>query len=273
MLQQAIDFKKESDYLYEILQHLDADYFSSPTQFKNWTIDTVLQHLHYFNIAADLSLVNEAAFLNLLNDLRRAGKKGKNMVDYTREKLDNLGGADLLQTWHDFYSEMAGRFLEADPKARVKWAGPDMSVLSSITARLMETWSHSQAIYDLLGHRRENFDYIRNIVVLGNNTFQWTFTNRDEPIPPKQPFLQLTGPSGVLWELNERSEKDYIKGEAVEFCQVVTQTRNIKDTTLKATGKPAARWMEVGQCFAGPPSEPPTAGSRFLQTVPPARSD
>ncbi|SVD72612.1 uncharacterized protein METZ01_LOCUS425466, partial [marine metagenome] len=102
MLQQAIDFKKESDYLYEILQHLDADYFSSPTQFKNWTIDTVLQHLHYFNIAADLSLVNEAKFLNFLNDLRRAGKKGKNMVVYTREKLDNLSGPDLLQIWHDF---------------------------------------------------------------------------------------------------------------------------------------------------------------------------
>jgi len=273
MLQQALDFKKESDYLYEVLQHVTSDHFNSPTQFKNWTINTVLQHLHYFNIAADLSLVNEAEFLNLLKDLRKEDEKGKSMVAYTREKLNNLDGIDLLQTWHDFYSEMAGRFLEADPKTRVKWAGPDMSVLSSITARLMETWAHSQAIYDLIGHRRENFDYIRNIVVLGNNTFQWTFTNRGEPIPPKQPFLQLTGPSGVLWELNERSEKNHIKGEAVEFCQVVTQTRNIKDTNLKATGGPAIRWMDVGQCFAGPPSEPPAPGSRSIQTDVLARSD
>ena len=120
MLQQALDFKKESDYLYEVLQHVDLDHFNSPTQFKNWTINTVLQHLHYFNIAADLSLVDEAEFLNLLNDLRGAGKKGINMVAYTREKLDNLVGTDLLQTWHDFCSEMAGRFLEADPKTRVK---------------------------------------------------------------------------------------------------------------------------------------------------------
>ena len=101
MLQQAIDFKKESDYLYKMLQHLDADYFSSPTQFKNWTIDTVLQHLHYFNIAADLSLVNEAAFLNLLNDLRKAGKKGKNMAELTYSKH----GMIFTVRWRDGFSK------------------------------------------------------------------------------------------------------------------------------------------------------------------------
>ena len=31
----------------------------------------------------------------------------------------------------------------------MKWFGPDMSVLSSISARLMETWAHDQAVYDL----------------------------------------------------------------------------------------------------------------------------
>ena len=63
----------------------------------------------------------------------------------------------------------------ADPKKRVKWMGPDMSARSSITARLMETWSHSQALYDALGIIRENKDRIKNIVVLGNNTFKWCY--------------------------------------------------------------------------------------------------
>jgi uncharacterized protein (TIGR03084 family) len=266
MLQQALDFKTESNHLYEMLRHVDAGYFKSPTQFKKWTINTVLQHLHYFNVAADLSLVNEEKFLNLLNDLRSAGKDGQSTVAHTREKLDDLGGPALLHTWHDFSTEMASRFLKANPKARVRWAGPDMSVLSSITARLMETWSHSQSIYDMLGHNRTNHDYIKNIVVLGNNTFKWTFINRGETVPSQQPFLQLKGPSGVSWEFNGKSELNYIKGQAVEFCQVVTQTRNIMDTGLKVVGKTAVRWMDIGQCFAGPPSEPPSAGTRFMQT-------
>jgi uncharacterized protein (TIGR03084 family) len=66
---------------------------------------------------------------------------------------------------------MAARFAAADPFARVPWVGPDMSVRSAITARLMETWAHGQAAYDLLGVVRRNTDRIRNIAVLGVNTY------------------------------------------------------------------------------------------------------
>ena len=66
MLQQAIDFQTESDALYELLKPLsDAD-FERKTLFKDWTINTVLQHLHYFNYAADLSLSDEDGILALL---------------------------------------------------------------------------------------------------------------------------------------------------------------------------------------------------------------
>ena len=267
MLQQAFDFKTESDYLYDVLKAAGISDYTSPTQFKNWSIDTVLQHLHYFNIAANLSLVNEAAFLTLLNDLRAASQKGRNMVAHTKDKLDNLCGPELLETWHDFCTEMENQFAQANPKARVKWAGPDMSVLSSITARLMETWAHSQAIYDMLGHKKVDGDHIKNIVVLGNNTFNWTFANRSEPVPATQPFLRLTSPSGGLWKFNDESETEFIEGLASEFCQVVTQTRHIKDTNLKTFGAVATSWMSVAQCFAGPPSDPPSPGTRFLQSA------
>ena len=265
MIQQALDFRTESDYLNRILQPINPSYFKSPTQFKQWTIDTVLQHLHYGNIAADLSLRNQNAFDSLLNDIQRAKIEGKSMVEHTRETLGNPTGTSLLRTWHEFCSEMAGYFHSSDPKIRVKWFGPEMSVLSSITARLMETWSHSQSIYDMLGHNRENYDYIKNIVILGNNTFQWTFTNREEPVPAAKPFLQLSGPSGIQWKFNEDSETERIKGPAIDFCQVVTQTRNVKDTKLEINGQTATRWMNIAQCFAGPPSDPPLAGARFTQ--------
>ena len=53
-----------------------------------------------------------------------------------------------------------------------------------------------------------------------------------------------------------------IIGSAVEFCQVVTQTRNIADTGLKLVGETARNWMQNAQCFAGPPETPPAPGSR-----------
>ncbi len=266
MLQQAIDFQSESDALYELLKPLkDAD-FERQTLFKGWTINTVLQHLHYFNHAADLSLSDEDGILALLGDLRTAAESGVDMVAHTNVRLDGAGGQALLKLWHDYYSGMLDNFHNVDPKMRVKWAGPDMSVLSSITARLMETWSHAQAVYDLLGVARQDGDHIKNVVVIGNNTFGWTFVNRGEEVPEDRPFLKLTAPSGELWEFNELSDSNYVEGAATEFCQVVTQCRNIGDTTLNVVGATAATWMAVAQCFAGPPRTPPAAGVRHIQT-------
>lgn len=265
MLQQAIDLQTECDALYALLQPLsDAD-FERKTLFKDWTINTVLQHLHYFNYAAHLSLDDEDGILALLAGLRTSAEKGVDMVAHTNQKLDGVGGRALLKLWHDYYTAMIPDYEDVDPKKRVPWAGPDMSVRSSVTARLMETWSHAQAIYDLLGVARQDGDHIKNVVVIGNNTFGWTFINRGEEVPQDQPFLKLTAPSGEIWEFNEPSVGNYIEGAATDFSQVVTQCRNIGDTNLKVVGETATKWMAVAQCFAGPPRTPPAAGVRHMQ--------
>ncbi|MDP6346195.1 MAG: TIGR03084 family metal-binding protein [Alphaproteobacteria bacterium] len=262
-MQQAVDFKDDSDALYALLEPLGDDDFDRKTQFKDWTINDVLQHLHFFNYAADLSLRDEDGILKLLADLRAGQEKGESFVSYTNKQLGGVKGRALLKLWHDYYTAMVDNFHEADPKKRLKWAGPDMSVLSSITARLMETWSHGQAIYDLLGVVREDTDRIKNVVFIGNNTFGWTFVNRGKQVPADRPFLKLTAPSGEIWEFNDPSEDNIIEGRATEFCQVVTQTRNIGDTDLEVVGETATKWMAVAQCFAGPPRTPPAAGTRF----------
>ena len=66
--------------------------------------------------------------------------------------------------------------------------------------------------------------------------------------------------------MGEASETEVIEGLAEEFCQVVTQTRNIADTSLIVTGKNAAAWMEIAQCFAGAPETPPAPGTRKITT-------
>jgi uncharacterized protein (TIGR03084 family) len=137
-----------------------------------------------------------------------------------------------------------------------------MSVRSSITARLMETWSHAQAVYDLLGVERLDTDRIRNIAQLGINTFGWTFHNRGEAPPGDVPAVRLTAPSGATWEWNVENTLDLVEGSASEFCQVVAQTRNIADTDLLVSGPVATRWMAVAQCFAGPVETPPPPGAR-----------
>jgi uncharacterized protein (TIGR03084 family) len=265
-MQQATDFLDESEALSALLAPLSEAEFEAPTQFKGWTINNIIRHLHVWNIAADLALSDEAAFGEFIAKMM-AGIGGGRLPDFEAEYLGGLSGRDLLVAWTAQYQAMTPRFAAADPKARVKWVGPDMSVLSSITARLMETWSHAQAIYDVLGVERVDADRIGNIVRLGVNTYGFTWKNQRMEPPGPMPQLKLTAPSAAIWEYGEPSDSGVISGSATEFCQVVTQCRNIADTSLDVSGEVAHQWMAVAQCFAGPPQDPPAPGTRFRRGV------
>lgn len=265
MRQQATDFLEASDALFELLAAAPASAFSRPTLFKDWTIDDVLGHLHMWNVAAEISLTDPDEFRPFVQRYRDALAGGESRQDYTLRWLDGAVGHELLRVWRDNYVRMAERFASADPKARVRWVGPDMSVRSSLTARQMETWAHGQEVFDLMGVERRDTDGIRSIAVLGVNTYGWTFANRKLPAPAPVPHVRLTAPSGAIWRWNEPDEANLVEGSAVEFCQVVTQVRNIADTRLKVQGESATRWMALAQCFAGDPNDPPAAGTRFRQ--------
>lgn len=259
-MQQAEDFRTESRALYELLKPVDPVRYADVTQFKGWTIDDVLGHLHFWNIMANMQLTDEA---ELMARLGAVMKGTSSLREFETGYLGDLSGQALLDAWRAGFESTADEFAKADPKARLKWAGPEMSARSSITARLMETWAHGQEVYDMLGADRKNGDHIRNIVVLGVNTFGWTYKTRGEPAPGPMPELRLTAPSGELWSYGDPSDSGRIEGLAEEFCQVVTQTRNIADTSLQVTGDVATDWMSKAQCFAGAPNPPPAAGSRF----------
>ena len=267
MLEQAIHFKEESDALYNLLINADNNSFKLNTQFKSWTINDVLYHLHVWNIAALLSLKNENEFKEFMQNFIEAIKSGNSAREYEKKLSNNAEGLDLLYLWKETYEKVSDEFAQSDPKKRVKWAGPDMSVRSSITARHMETWAHGQEIFDQLGFERIDTDRIKNIVVIGVNTFGWTFINRNLTVPEKMPKLSLLSPSNKLWEWNEDNEENVISGSATEFGQVVTQVRNIDDTSLEVTGKIANEWMSIAQCFAGPPEDPPDKKTRFTRKI------
>lgn len=260
-MQQATDFLDESIALTRLLEPLAESDFETSTQFKGWTINNIVRHLHVWNIAVDLSLRDEAAFGAFVAAMIN-GVRGGKLPEFEVTYLGGLSGHALRTAWMDRVEETAAAFAGAAPKLRLKWVGPDMSALSSITARLMETWAHAQAIYDVLAVERQDTDRIGNIVRLGVNTWGFTWKNRRMELPGPMPHLRLEAPSGAIWEYGEPSDSGMISGSATEFCQVVTQCRNIADTSLEVTGEVAHQWMAVAQCFAGPPHDPPLAGTR-----------
>ncbi len=267
-LSQAQDFRAESEALFALLADQPAAVFAQETQFKAWTINDVIGHLHLWNWAARLSLADPEGFQAFLKEMGAAFRSEGSWRAFERGWVKGLAGQPLLAAWRADMDETAAAFAVADPKARLAWVGPPMSARSSITARMMETWAHAQAVFDLLGVERAEHDRLINIAQLGVNTFGWTFQNRAETPPGPAPEVRLTAPSGVIWRWNEGAP-GLVEGPAVDFCRIVTQTRAAADTAIRTQGETAARWMAIAQCFAGPPNDPPAPGTRFRRPAAP----
>jgi len=260
-LTQAADFLAESEALFEIVAPLDAAGFQQVTQFKGWTINDVIVHLHFWNSLVDLSLNDEVAFLDLAQQMAPVLMQG-GFRAFEDPKVEERGPA-LALAWINRVREMTPRWSKVDPKKRLPWVGPSMSARSAMTARQMETWAHGFEVFDRLGAQRVELDRIKNIVVLGVNTFGWSHKVHGLDVPDAMPELVLTAPSGEVWTWGE-PDAGQIAGPAVDFVAVVTQTRAFVDTALTAMGEIAQTWMAHAQCFAGAPIAPPAAGTRGI---------
>ena len=260
MLPQAEDLRAEGKDLHAFLDGLGEADWDRPTPFKGWTPNDVVRHLHFADWMAVLSMTDEPGFDAMLEKRRNQRDKAMTGSEEIGPKMES--GRALHEQWYSYQQELCDLLNERDPKDRVKWVGPSMSVRMCATARQMETWAHAQDIYDLLRAPRQHHDRIRNIAEIGVRTYGWTFANRGLEPPGPMPFVRLAAPSGTIWEWGENTPDNRVEGMAVEFCQVVTQGRNIADVNLTVVGEPAAKWMAIAQCFAGDPKDPPAPGER-----------
>jgi uncharacterized protein (TIGR03084 family) len=262
MLPQAIDFRVEAEELRKLLAGLPDDRWDRATLFKQWTVNDIVQHLHDGDLMAAASVAGPGHFAEFRAERQALLDSGLTRVQAARHRFGNLTGARLLDRWFAQVNDLCEKLSAMPADTRLKWAGPDMGLRMFTTARQMETWAHGQAIYDLLGQTRTPTDRLRNIAEIGVRTYGWTFSNRRHPVPGPAPYVRLRAPSGALWEWNDPAPENVVEGDALPFCQVVTQTRNVADTDLNVIGEPARLWMSVAQCFAGPPEDPPPPGRR-----------
>jgi uncharacterized protein (TIGR03084 family) len=262
-LQISQDLRAETDEFYAFLKTLDEKDWETPTLFMDWTPWDIVAHLHFFDEVSLASLAGKEEFAASQEALMEGMKAGLSGKEQARRALGDYDAAALLERWKSFDDDMASKLGESDPKRRLPWFGPDMGVQMFTTARYMETWSHAQAIYDLKKVERKHTDRIKNIVAIGVKTFGWTFVNRKLEVPGPAPYVRLTAPSGEIWEYNDPSESERVEGTAVDFCLTVTQVRNVEDTDLRVIGDVVSQWMEIAQCFAGGPVDPPKPGYRL----------
>ena len=243
------DLDTESSRLSELLRGLTPDQWELATPAAGWAVRDQVSHLAFFDDAARTAMEDPQRFRTEADALIAGGM---DFPDRIAERLRTMSPEALVDWFVRARAALLGRLREADPRARMPWYGPDMSVASSATARLMETWAHGRDIYDALGLPHESSPGLRGIAHLGVSTFAFAHRLNGLPVPESPVRVELQAPDDaeVPWTWGPADAADSVTGPAEDFVLVVT-------------GPVARTWMRIAQVFAGAPGpgRPSLSGS------------
>jgi uncharacterized protein (TIGR03084 family) len=244
----AADLAAESVVTRELVAGLDEPGWSTPTPAAGWNIKDQISHLAYFDEVALHAAIDPDQFRA---ELAAAPQDAD--PDAIAARYRDRAGAELLAWFDTARAQLITSFATMDPKKWLPWFGPDMSAASSLTARLMETWAHTQDIADALGVTREPTARLRHVAHIGVLTRGFSFANRDRPPPETRVRVDLTAPDGTVWTWGQPDAPERVAGPALDFCLLVTQRRHRDDLALAAEGAGAQEWLTIAQAFAGDP--------------------
>jgi uncharacterized protein (TIGR03084 family) len=249
----AADLAAESAVTRALVAGLDEPGWRTPTPAAGWDIADQISHLAYFDEVTVQSAVEPDAFLAAR---ARADECGGISPDAIAARFRDRTGAQLLAWFEAARADLIDTFIGLDPRARLPWFGPPMSAASSLTARIMETWAHTQDIADALGVTREPTLRLRHVahIGVGARAFSYAVRGKTPPVTPvRVELIPPSGPDGARWMWGPEDAENRVTGAALDFCLLVTQRRHRDDLALGIEGPAATEWMTIAQAFAGAP--------------------
>ena len=244
----AADLAAESAVTRALVAGLDEAGWRTPTPASGWDIADQISHLAYFDEVTVQSAVDPGQFKA---ELAAAEADGGINPDTIAARFRDRTGAQLLAWFDTARAQLMDTFSRLDPATRLPWFGPAMSAASSLTARIMETWAHTQDIADALGVSREPTPRLRHVAHIGVGARAFSYAVRGKTPPPDPIRVELIGPDGALWTWGPPEAENRVTGPALDFCLLVTQRRHRDDLALDIEGPAAAEWMAIAQAFAG----------------------
>lgn len=137
------DLLAEREDLDRIPASLDGDAWSTPTPAPSWSVLDQVTHLAFFDDTARLAVTEPDRFRA---ERDRMQSSSPDPVDAVAAEHRGIAGEDARAWLQRSGAALTGAVLAADPEHRVEWFGPDMSLASLVSARIMETWAHGQDV-------------------------------------------------------------------------------------------------------------------------------
>jgi uncharacterized protein (TIGR03084 family) len=249
------DLATEEAELDAVVAGLDDREWLTPTPAEGWDVRDSIAHLAYSEELAATALVDPDTFAErlaaMLSDLEATERT---MLAAGRVRT----GPEVVRWWRAERDRVLAELRRRGPGDRVPWVTGEMSAVSFATARLMETWAHGHDVVEALGVTRAPTARLRHVADLGVRTRAFSYALNALDVPTTDVRVELTAPDGSTWTWGE-SDTNVVRGDALDFCLVVTRRQRADRTALVVEGPVARQWIGIAQAFAGPPSAPPEA--------------
>ncbi len=244
------DLAAEETELDAVVADLDDDGWLTPTPAVGWDVRDSIAHLAYSEALAATALTHPDAFAErlaaMLGDLEATERE---MLEQGRSRT----GPAVVRWWRDERNRTLEELGRRESGDRVAWVTGKMSAVSFATARLMETWAHGQDVVEALGVTRAPTARLRHVADLGVRTRPFSYALDGRETPTSDVRVELAAPDGTTWAWGT-SDTDTVRGDALDFCLVVTRRRQPDQTALVVEGPLAREWIGIAQAFAGPPA-------------------
>ncbi|MCG7210492.1 TIGR03084 family metal-binding protein [Streptomyces arenae] len=217
-----------------------------PTPAAGWTVAHQIAHLAAADANVMTALRTPEAFDAVL---KRAEAGGGGYADLEAAEGAARPRPVLLEQWRAGRTEVVAALREAPLDHAFPWYGSELTATLMAPLRLMEVWAHGQDVFDALGVSRRPTEHLRQVAALGVIGRELSF-QAARSTPPAEPFrVELAGPDGGLWAWGPERAAQRVRGDALDFCLLVTRRRPLAGTGLTAVGEDARKWLEVARVF------------------------
>jgi len=243
------DLRDETTALADVVEDLTEEQWRLPTVAEGWDAVETILHLGASDWIAHLTLTDRDRFLAVREDLSTGDAS---LNGFGGPDSRSMTGAELWAWFRDQRAEMIDAFRICGARERMAWLGPDIGARSLATSRLLESWSHSHDLADTFGISYPQTDRLRHIAHIGFVTRAFSYETRGLA-PPTEPIrVELTGPSGDVWIWGPEDAKQTVLADAYEFCKVITHRVSFANSTVRAEGPLAVKWMQIAQPWIEP---------------------
>ena len=238
------DLVAEEQALDQLLQRIHPRDWHKKKIRNGWTIHEVVSYLSEAEAYAHIVLTGDAETIAAWTDQGIDAFEAKAI-----RSGDGMRSQDVIEVWRGGRAKVVEALFRSKPDDRVPGFHGEMSAKSFATIKLMEAWSYSLEIAEVIGEELEDTTRLRHIAWLAFAALPHSFAKAGIEYDGSV-RLVVMGPSYSKWVFGSDSEDQQIRGQAGDFCRVAVGFLAPEDaTTLKTTGDMSKTALELVTVF------------------------